>query len=111
MFEGLYTSSLSFDQAISEKACKSFPVLGILPSLKIETMTLSKGVINSDHTNHLLYHKHPPASLFLTTLNILLLNQLIQQFLDGGDADACDFSHVCQSISSKKMIEAIVKME
>lgn len=50
--------------------------------------------LSSSPASYLLYHKHPPASFFLSTLNIFLLNELVEQFLDGGDADTSNLLHV-----------------
>lgn len=44
-----------------------------------------------------LRHKHPPTTILLSSFDIFLLDQLVKQFLNCSDADACDFSHFCQS--------------
>ena len=44
----------------------------------------------------LLSHKHSPTTIFFSTFNILLLNQLVEEFLNGSNTDACHFFHICQ---------------
>ena len=44
-----------------------------------------------------LRHKHPPTTIFISSFHILLLNQLIKQFLNCSNADTCNLSHFCQS--------------
>lgn len=44
-----------------------------------------------------LRQKHPPATILLSTLNELFLNQLVQKFLNGSNTDACNLFHICQS--------------
>ena len=44
----------------------------------------------------LLSHKHSPTTIFLSTFNILLLNQLVEEFLDGSNTDAGHFFHISQ---------------
>ena len=41
-----------------------------------------------------LCHKHSPAAIFLTTLHVLLLYQLRQQFLHRHHANTCRGSHI-----------------
>ena len=45
----------------------------------------------------LLRHKHSPAAILLASLNVFFPHELIEQFLNGCDADACDFFHISQS--------------
>ena len=44
----------------------------------------------------LLSHKHSPTTILLATLDILLLDKLIQQFLNGSDADTRYLFHICE---------------
>ena len=41
-------------------------------------------------------HKHSPTTIFFSTFNVLLQNQLVEQFLNGSNTDACHFFHICQ---------------
>ena len=44
-----------------------------------------------------LCYKHSLTSILLSALNILLLNELIEQFLNGCNANTCKLFHIGQS--------------
>ena len=44
----------------------------------------------------LLCNKHSPTAFFLSTFNVLLLNQLVKEFLNSHNTDAGHFFHICQ---------------
>lgn len=41
-----------------------------------------------------LRQKHPPATILLSTLNELFLNQLVKQLLNGSDTDSRKLFHI-----------------
>ena len=45
----------------------------------------------------LLSNKHSPASILLAPFHILLVNQMVEELLDSGNADTCHVFHVGQS--------------
>ena len=48
--------------------------------------------------HHLLCHKHSPTTVLFSTFNILLLNQLVKEFLNSGNTDACYHAAKIQNI-------------